>query len=744
MSGKPSIVQVADASYTYSFLTLMNNTPLIKRFAVISVIGALSILTVSCGGGSDAGLGSALPTSSEVLRINALDQNVAVPKEWKTEIESDSSARYLEYVYFTEQQNESDKVQEIFRVGYYDSDIYNTLDSAENSTFSLSDSYSVSMADANSMQLRIYEAEMGQIPDVNYLIALEADITVGDYTIGVFAFGEQRERAILEDFVTQSINSLHVPNSVDLGFALNAGSQGLPEYLGVSRLTITNTEFANGDQAKFEISDLWQHTAIEENGLNIHTYLSPQSSPDDFTESLILAQMSHSDFINDIHANKLIELGIDFPPTEHSLRRISLENGIGKLISDNSHEVFEFYTPSTDQNQDNLDSQTVGYRIANQIYLVNIASHRQNHMPMRYFANNFFESFELDIRQPIVSAETNWSMPIGRILEFAIDPESKLIWISDKDNKTILKLNAYTGEVLAKRVFDVIPNKIYVDTKRNELAVHLTPSSHLQVTLTLGSGLLAILDATSLDTKLSFDSGYEPQQWVQLTNGDIISNTVEVIITGGQYTPIYRTNYISRELEKFTTSIENPVIHNLIAHPAQIGAFAINPGAQSSMVTQTLDSNGVGRLQQARVPIDFAYDAGPFWSIDEGNKIVTSAGGSVATNGAHDSQSIFPSQFTHNSIDELQELPNLNKAISLERFSGTEAVANLSPDAFVLSVYDSNDMSRLRDYIITDPATGFLVGNEKIYLINLFAVDPRTLRDWIIRVDVVDQVSNGF
>lgn len=724
----------------------MNKIHLFKRLAVIFGICAVSILAVSCGGGSGAESRSPLPTSSDVLRINSLDQNVAVPKEWKAEIKSDSSARYLEYSYSADQQSKSDNVQEIFSVGYYDLNSYNTLDSAENSTFSLSESQSVSMADANSMQLRIYEAEVGQMPDNTYLIAFEADITVGDYVISVFALGEQRERAILEDFVTRSINSLHVPNSIDLNFALDAGSEGLPEYLGVSQLSISNADFVSGDQAAFEIPDLWQHNVIEENGFNIHTFLSPLSSPTDFSESLILVQMSHSDFINDIHADKLSKLGIDTSPIKHGLHSMPLENGIGKLVSASSRELFEFYIPSTDQNQDNLDSQTVGFRIGNQAYLVNIASHRQNYMPMRHFAKKFVESFEILTGQSIVSAETSWTMPIGRNLEYAIDPNAKSLWISDRDNKTIYKLNAYTGEVLAKRVFDVIPNKIYVDTTRNELAVHLTPSKILTMTLSHGSGLLAILDATSLDTKLSFDSGNEPQQWVQLTNGDIISTTAEVTIDpiSHHYKLYYRVNYISRELEKITSTIEGVLPSYLIAHPTQIGAFAISPGAQSSILTHELDSNGLGWLQQTRVPIDFAYDAGPFWLIGEGNSIVSRAGYGVSTNGAHDSQLNQPSLFTLNSIDELQEFPNLNKAISLERFSGTESGGNLSPEALLLSVYDSNDMSRLQDYLITELATGILVGNEKIYLIDHFPIDPSTFQNWAIRVDVVDQVSNGF
>ena len=302
----------------------MSKIPLFKRLAVISGICAVSILAVSCGGGRDADFRSPLPTSSDLLRINALDQDVVVPKEWETEIQSDPAARNLEYLYFTDQQGRADTVQELFVVGYYDSNAYDTLDSAENSTFSLTESKSVLMADANSMELRIYESEVGQMPDNTYLVALEADISVGDYVMRVFAFGEQRERAILEDFVTRSINSLHVPNLVDMELALDAGSVGLPEYLGVSQLSMTTIDFVNGDQGEFKIPDLWQHNAIEENGLNIHTFSSPLSSPTDFSESLILVQMSHSDLINEKHASKLSELGIVYSPIKDGIRRLSL------------------------------------------------------------------------------------------------------------------------------------------------------------------------------------------------------------------------------------------------------------------------------------------------------------------------------------------------------------------------------------------------------------------------------------
>lgn len=740
-SGKPSIYLVADAASNYPFVEVMSKISLFKRLAVISGIFAASILAVSCGGGRDADFRSPLPASSDLLRINALDQDVVVPEEWKTEVQSDPSARNLEYLYFTDQQGQKDSIQEIFVVGYYDSNAYESLDSRENSTFNLTDSRQVFMADANSMELRIYESEVGQMPDKIYLIALEAHIIMGDYVMRVFAFGEKRERAILEDFVTRAINSLHVPNSVDLELALDAGSVGLPEYLGVSQLSISNIEFLNGDQAEFEVPDLWQHKAIDGDGLNIHTFSSPLSSPTDFSESLVLVQMSHSDFINDKHASKLSELGIDYSSIRGGIRRMILDNGIGRIFSEKSFNLFEFYGPSTDENQDNLDSQTLVYRIGNQIYLANISLHKQNYKPLRHFAKHFEESFVLTSRS-IVSTETSWTMPIGGYLEFAFDPDNKLLWISDNRNKTVYRVDAYTGEVLSKRVFDVYTNEIYFDSVRNELAVQLTPSTHAAATVKFGSGLLAILDATSLDDKLIFDSGYEPQQWVQLTNGDIISNTVEVTIhpISRQYEPYYRTNYISRKQERITTSIEGLFLPNLILDSTQTVAFAVNNGNGSSMLTQELDANGDGRLLTNPIPVEFSYDAGPFWSIDGGKKIISSSGESISTLSLNNTQSNLPARFTENSIDDFKEFKNLNKAISLERFSGTEAVSNLTPDALVLSVYDSQELIRLQDYILTEQATGLLVGNEKIYLLDHFHLD----RGFGIRVDVVDKVSNGF
>ncbi len=482
------------------------------------ILGSMQLLILitllsACGGEEIDTTSPRISTVTESLNIPSIGQNVMAPAEWRTEVNASPATRFFGHHYYSPQSDPTDTFQETLVIGYYETIEYTSVESIKDDTFELTSTKNTSTADGHAVSVRTYNKEVNIGSSTYHIVIIEADFTFDKYTASVSAVGEAREQPSLESLVIQTVESMSIPDIADMEFAFKIGVENIVEFLNVNQVQHTSIEFAEDYQINFTRPKSWRHDVTIDNGIQIDSFDSPLSQPDDFADTLKIAQLSNEDYQNGIHDALLIKKGFDSSRLGGFPIKLPILNERGTISPDNSAESgIARINHLRLINADNRNSSTLSYRFLNEILLVNFTWEEENHFQISRVVDNFFTSFDMSIPR-ILTGESSWELQISRFSEFEINIRDETLWASDDENRRVVKIDINTGEILGTRTFDDHVKKISLNQLRNELVVHVTPNHRSSVTYRNGPGVILVLDTATLETKRTHQSDYIPREF---------------------------------------------------------------------------------------------------------------------------------------------------------------------------------------------------------------------------------------